>query len=145
MNKLNISFEPTDEIKVKKIWHTAYIIGAAAIPIAVLVITLVRNTFKPVTIPVLLVIAAVILILDYTNTRNKVVWNNEKIALIQAFSKPKEYLWENLTAIYSGSDQMRLEFDDGKKLYVALAYENIEMFIEKAETVYETKFGGAEQ
>ncbi len=144
MNNANISFEPTDEIKVKKIWHTAYLIGAVVIPIAVLVITLVKGTFKPITIPVLLFIAAVILVLDYTNIKNKVVWNDKKIALIQAFSKPKEYLWENLSEVYSGSDQMRLEFDDGKKLYIALQYDGIERFIQKTDEVYHRKFGGTE-
>ncbi|MCM1024205.1 MAG: hypothetical protein NC395_09125 [Prevotella sp.] len=143
MLKANISFEPTDEIRVKKAWHIAYLTGAAVIPAAVLIITLVNGTFNAMTIPVLLIIAAVILALDYANTRSRVVWNSEKIALIQAFSKPKEYMWENLSAIYSSESEMRLEFDDGKKLYVVLAYENIEMFVEKAEQVYEAKFGGS--
>lgn len=141
MKNDSISFEPTDALTMKKIWHTAYLTGAAVIPVAVLVITLVKGTFKPFTIPVLLVIAGIILVLDYTNIKNKVVWNDEKIAFLQAFEKPKEYIWENLSAIYSGSEEMRLEFDDGKKLYIALKYDGTDRFIEKAHEVYDAKFG----
>lgn len=129
---------------MKKIWHTAYLTGAAVIPAAVLVITLVRGTFKSLTVPVLLVIAGIILVLDYTNIKNKVVWNDEKIAFLQAFAKPREYVWENLSAIYSGGEEMRLEFDDGKKLYITLKYDGMDRFIEKAREVYAAKFGESE-
>lgn len=145
MKSNSISFSPTDELTMKKYWHTAYLSGAIVIPIAVLIITLVRGTFKPLTIPVLLVIAGIILVLDYTNVKNKVVWNNEKIAFLQAFAKPREYVWENLSAIYSGGEEMRLEFDDGKKLYIALKYDGTDRFIEKAQEVYSAKFGSSEE
>ncbi|MCM1330811.1 MAG: hypothetical protein NC253_15425 [Ruminococcus sp.] len=145
MKNDNISFTPTDQLTMKKYWHVAYLAGAIVIPVAVLVITLVRGTFKPLTIPVLLVIAGIILVLDYTNVKNKVVWNDEKIAFLQAFAKPKEYIWENLSAIYSGGEEMRLEFDDGKKLYIALKYDGTDRFIEKAEEVYNGKFGSSEE
>lgn len=144
MKNDNISFEPTDALTMKKIWHTAYLAGAIVIPVAVLVITLVKGTFKPLTIPVLLIIAGIILVLDYTNVKNKVVWNDEKIAFLQAFAKPCEYVWENLSAIYSGGEEMRLEFDDGKKLYIALKYDGTERFIQKAQEVYDAKFGESE-
>ncbi|MCM1480536.1 MAG: hypothetical protein NC085_12595, partial [Muribaculaceae bacterium] len=70
MKNDNISFTPTDQLTMKKYWHVAYLAGAIVIPVAVLVITLVRGTFKPLTIPVLLVIAGIILLLDYTNVKN---------------------------------------------------------------------------
>lgn len=141
MKNDNLSFEPTDAAVMKKIWHTAYLAGAIVIPIAVLAVTLVKGTFKPFTIPVLIVIAGIILVLDYTNVKNRVVWNDEKIAFLQAFAKPREYIWENLSAIYSGGEEMRLEFDDGKKLYITLKYDGMDRFIEKAEEVYNAKFG----
>ena len=126
---------------MKKAWHYAYIAGAIIIPVVVLVITLVKGTFKPFTILVLLLIAAIILVLDYTNISNKVLYNDEKIAFLQAFSKPKEYYWENLSAIYSSNENMRLEFDNNTKLYIALSYDGVDKFIEKAQSVYEMKFG----
>lgn len=141
MKNDTLSFEPTDAAVMKKYWHIAYLSGAIVIPAAVLVITLVKGTFKPLTIPVLLVIAGIILVLDYTNIKNKVVWNDEKIAFLQAFAKPREYVWENLSAIYSGGEEMRLEFDDGKKLYITLKYDGMDRFVEKAHEVYAAKFG----
>ena len=141
MVKTKIDFEPTGELTMKKAWYYAYIAGAIIIPVVVLVITLVKGTFKPFTIPVLLLIAAIILVLDYTNTSNKVLYNDEKIAFLQAFSKTKEYYWENLSAIYSSNENMRLEFDNNTKLYIALSYDGVDKFIEKAQSVYEMKFG----
>lgn len=141
MLKTKIDFEPTGELTMKKAWHYAYIAGAIIVPVVVLVITLVKGTFKPFTILILLLIAAIILVLDYTNTSNKVLYNDEKIAFLQAFSKPKEYYWENLSAIYSSNENMRLEFDNNTKLYIALSYDGVDKFIEKAQSVYEMKFG----
>lgn len=145
MKNNSLSFEPTDALTMKKAWHTAYLAAAVILPVAVLIITLVKGTFKLFTVPVLIVIAGIILVLDYTNVKNKVVWNNEKIAFLQAFATPREYIWENLSAIYSGSEEMRLEFDDGKKLYIALKYDGTERFIEKAQEVYAVKFGNTEE
>lgn len=141
MKNPNIDFEPTGMLTMKKAWHIAYVAGAIVIPVAVLIITLVKGTFKPATIPVLLIIAAIILVLDYTNTANKVLYNDKKIAFLQAFSKPKLYNWEDLNAIYSGEDSMRLEFDNNTKLYVALSYDGVDEFTRKASEVYEMKFG----
>ncbi len=145
MTNSKIDFEPTGALTMKKAWHIAYITAAIVVPVAVLVLTLVKGTFQPVTIPVLIGIAAIILVLDYTNISNKVLYNDTKIAFLQAFSKPKEYNWEDLNAIYSGEEEMRLEFDNNTKLYIALKYDGIESFIEKAQSVYEMKFGGNDE
>lgn len=134
---MKIDFEPTGKLTAKKHYHYLCIALAVILPVATLILTLVKKTFSPVTLLVCVGIAAVMLIIDYSNRSNMVVYNDEKIALLNMLGSPKVYLWDKLSAVYSGNTDMRLEFSDGKKFYINLEYDGVSELREKLSEVCE--------
>jgi len=108
-------------------------------PLATIILTIIKKTFSPLTLLVCAAIVIIMLVIDYSNRSNMVVYNDEKIALLGMFGSPKEYSWDNLIAVYSGDDTMRLEFSNGKKLYINLEYDGINEFMMYLDSVCEKK------
>ncbi len=134
---MKIDFEPTGKLTVKKHYHYICIALAVILPIVTIILTIVKKTFSLSTLLFCIGIVLVMLVIDYSNRSNMVVYNDEKIALLNMLGSPKVYLWSELSAVYSGSTDMRLEFNGGKKLYINLEYDGVAEFREKLEKIYE--------
>lgn len=134
---MKIDFVPTGKLTAKKHYHYLCIALAVILPIATIILTIVKKTFSPITLLVCAGIILVMLVIDYSNRSNMIVYNDEKIALLNMLGKHKVYLWANLSAVYSGSTDMRLEFSDGRKLYINLEYDGVPELREKLDEVCE--------
>lgn len=124
-----LDFEPIGKLTTKKSYHYICISLAVIVPVAVIIVTLVKGTFSPMILVVCVAAVVVALGIDYSNRSNVVAYNDEKIALFDMLGKPKIYLWDDLNAVFSGKDSMRLEFKTGKKLYINLEYDGVDDFI----------------
>lgn len=136
---MKVDFEPIGKLTAKKQYHYICIGLAVILPIATVIITIVKGTFSPITLLVCAGIAAVMLGIDYSNRSNMVVYNYEQIALLGMFGKPKIYRWEKLSAVYHGDETMRIEFSDGKKLYINMEYDGVSEFIAFVNSIMEKK------
>lgn len=134
---MKIDFEPTGKLTAKKQYHYICIALAVILPIVTIILTIVKKTFSLSTLLFCIGIVLVMLVIDYSNRSNMVVYNDEKIALLNMLGSPKVYLWSELSAVYSGSTDMRLEFNGGKKLYINLEYDGVAEFREKLDEIYE--------
>ncbi|MGN0579459.1 MAG: hypothetical protein ACI4JE_01180 [Ruminococcus sp.] len=133
------NFEPTGKLTAKKQYHYICIALAVILPLAIIIITLIKKTFSPVTLLVCAGVAVIMLVIDYSNRSNMVVYNDEQIALLGMFGQPKYYRWDKLSAVYSGDETMRLEFSDGRKLYINLEYDGVNEFIAYLDSVTENQ------
>lgn len=134
---MKIDFEPTGKLTAKKQYHYICIALAVILPIVTIILTIVKKTFSLSTLLFCIGIVLVMLVIDYSNRSNMVVYNDEKIALLNMLGSPKVYLWSELSAVYSGSTDVRLEFNGGKKLYINLEYDGVAEFREKLDEIYE--------
>ena len=132
MKKLD--FKPAGVLSAKKSYHYLYLALAVIVPVALLIVTLVKGTFNPVTILIMLGIAVVFLGFDISTRSNMMLYNDERIALVSSIlSKPVYYEWKNLTAVLFGKELGRLEFSDGKKLEFNRNYDGIDEFLAMAD------------
>lgn len=137
---MNLDFEPIGKLTAKKQYHYICIALAVILPIALIVITLIKRTFSFATLLMCAGIVLVALAIDYSNRSNIVVYDNEQIALLGMFGKATIYRWENLTSVQSGNNaSMRLDFSDGKKLYINMEYDGINKFIACLNGIIEKK------
>lgn len=132
---MKIDFEPEGELTAKKSYHYICLSLAVILPAALIIITLVKKTFSPFTLICCAAAAAVMLGIDYSNRSNRVVWDDERLALLGIFGVSKEYQWNQLSAVYSGSGMMRLEFSNKTKLYINPEYDGIDEFMKKIDAV----------
>ncbi len=136
---MNLNFEPIGRLTAGKKYHYVCIALAVILPVALIIVTLVKGTFSPAT---LLVCAGVIIValgIDYSNRSNVVAYDNEQIALLGMFGKAKYYRWENLSSVNTGDGTMRLDFSDGSKLYINMEYDGINEFIAYLNSITEEK------
>lgn len=126
-----LDFKPTSIVSAKKSYHYLYMVLAIAVPLALLIVTIVKGTFSPVTILIMLGIALIILGFDVFTRSNMILYNEYKIALVPSIiEKPIYYEWNNVTAVLFGNmDMGRLEFNNGKKLEFNRTYDGIDEFL----------------
>lgn len=136
---MNLNFEPIGKLTAKKHYHYFCIALAVILPVGLIILTLIKGSFSPVTLLVCAGIAAIILAIDYSNRSNVVAYDSEQIALLGMFGKAVIYRWENLSSINTGGTTMRLDFSDGKKLYINMEYDGINEFIAYLNSVTEEK------
>lgn len=137
---MNLDFEPIGKLTAKKQYHYICIALAVILPITLIVITLIKGTFSFATLLVCAGIVLVALAIDYSNRSNIVAYDNEQIALLGMFGKATIYRWENLTSVQSGNNaSMRLDFSDGKQLYINMEYDGINEFIACLNGIIEKK------
>lgn len=133
MKKLD--FKPTGALSAKKSYHYLYLVLAVIVPVALLIVTLIKGTFTPLTILIMLGIAVVFLGFDISTSSNMILYDNERIALVSSIlSKPVYYEWKNLTAVLFGKELGRLEFSNGKKLEFNRNYDGVNEFLDMANT-----------
>lgn len=125
---MKANFEPIGRLTAKKQYHYACIGLAVIVPAALIVITLIKGTFSAATLAVCAGIVLIMLGIDYSNRCNMVVYDNEQLALLGMLGSPKYYRWDMLTSVQESPETMRLDFSDGKKLYINMEYDGIEEF-----------------
>ncbi len=136
---MKVNFEPIGKLTVKKQYHYACITLAVILPIALIIVTILKGTFSPMTLLVCAGIIIILLGIDYSNRSNMVIYNHEQIVLTKMFGKPTLYRWDMLKDVYNSTDTMRMEFSDGKKLYINMEYDGISEFITFLNSITENK------
>ncbi len=134
---MKLNFEPIGRLTAKKQYHYVCIALAVILPAALIILTLIKDTFSPATLLVCAGIVIVALAIDYSNRSNVVAYDSEQIALLGMFGKAKIYRWEKLSSVSTGDTTMRLDFSDGSKLYINMEYDGINEFIAYLNSVTE--------
>lgn len=130
-----LRFTPTHMVCAGKAYHYLYLAAAVVLPVALLIITLIKGTFAAPTVLICLVIAAVFLVLDLSTSSNLIFYDDEQIALIGSLlEKPVYYRWDACIAVYYGNELARLEFSDSKPLEFNRKYEGAKELEAYAET-----------